>query len=192
MPTNLLKTVQQNLGYPVLQKMDPNLQGASADDNIPIEDRFSQSAIPAVLISLCKYTQSDSGATEILEIKKNSDWVSKIWGHNKDKAMESIANYSQLAYEFLTYELNEIANEAIKVSKQNLTSSTKVEELKTFLDNQRSDILLYLPAALNFGELLHSDTLDDSTNKMEGPISSLIQTIGSVFDNPTTKKEVEF
>ena len=192
MSINLLKTVQQNLNYPELQKMDPNIQEILVDDKTTIENRFSQAAIPAVLISLCKYSQSDHGATDLLEIKNNSDWGDKIWGYNKDKAMDAIATYSQLSFEFLAFDLNGIANEAIKVAKQNLPANAKIEDLKAFFENQRSSILLYLPAELNIGELLHSDTLDDKTNKMEGPISSLIQNIGSVFDNPTTKKDIEF
>jgi len=40
------------------------------------------------------------------------------------------------------------------------------------------------------GVLLHDNTLDDNTNKMEGPVSSLINTIGNAFSKPVTEEEV--
>jgi hypothetical protein len=50
---------------------------------------------------------------------------------------------------------------------------------------------MYLPAALQIGVLLNDDTLDDATNKMEGPISSLMQKIGAAFSNPATAEDQE-
>ena len=42
--------------------------------------------------------------------------------------------------------------------------------LVDFFTAQRTQILTHLPAALNMGELLNDSTLDDNTNKMEGPM----------------------
>ena len=53
--------------------------------------------------------------------------------------------------------MNAIANEAVKVIKENL------------------------PAGLKVGELLHDNTLDDNTHKMEGGLSGLMQIIGDAF-----------
>jgi hypothetical protein len=39
--------------------------------------------------------------------------------------------------------------------------------------------------------LLHDTTLDDKTNKMEGPISSLMQNIGSAFSQPVSDEEIK-
>lgn len=52
------------------------------------------------------------------------------------------------------------------------------------------DILLYLLPILQMGVLLHDNTLDDKTNKMEGPISSLINSIGNAFSTPVTEEEI--
>jgi len=57
MSINLLEIVQKNLGYPTLQKIDPNTQVVVADDKKPDEDKFSQAAIPAVLAAFYKYVQ---------------------------------------------------------------------------------------------------------------------------------------
>jgi hypothetical protein len=40
------------------------------------------------------------------------------------------------------------------------------------------------------GTFLQNNTLDDDTNKMEGPISSLMNSIGNAFSASTTQDEV--
>ena len=44
---------------------------------------------------------------------------------------------------------------------------------------------------LHMGELLHDNTLDDNTNKMEGPVSSLLKSIGSAFSTPVTGEDIK-
>jgi hypothetical protein len=85
--------------------------------------------------------------------------------------------------------MNSIAKEAIKIAKENIGSDPTVEDVKTFFNNEKNNILLYLPATLNIGEIIDNNAIDDRTNKMEGPVSSLMQSIGAVFDSPTTEKE---
>ncbi len=191
MSINLLEKVQQNLGYPTLQKIDPNTQKTIVDNSTRIEDKFSQAAIPAVLISLYKYVQTDEGAKEVLANESNTNWVSKIFDNSSKEAIETIAAYSkQLNLEHIS-KMNCIANEAIKIAKENVGDHATIEDLKKFFNDEKNNILLYLPAALHLGEIINNDTIDDRTNKMEGPLSSLMQTIGSVFDSPTTEKEIE-
>jgi len=191
MSIHLLETVQQNLGYPALQKIDPNTQQMVVDASTPNEDKFSQAAIPAVLISLYKYAQSDLGAKNILKQKEAYNWVNEIFGDNKNKAIEAISSYSKQSGENPIEKLNAIGDEAIKITHQTLANESSIEAVKVFFDDQKNNILLYLPAALNFGEILHNNSLDDATNKMEGPISSLMQGIGSMFSNPTLTDDVK-
>ncbi len=190
MSINLLETVEQNLGYPALQKIDPNTQDVLLSDNTLDEDKFSQAALPAVLIGICKYVQTDEGAKDVLQSKNNINWVSKIFDNRSEEVIKTISVYSNESEVAPASKMNLIANEAIIVAKKNLPVNATIEELKVFLNDQKNHILLYLPAVLHLGILLDNNTLDDSTNKMEGPVSSLIQSIGSVFNTPTTDKEV--
>jgi hypothetical protein len=57
------------------------------------------------------------------------------------------------------------------------------------MHNQRNNILPFLPAELQMGELLHDNTLDDRTNKMEGPVSSIMRAIGGGFSNEDAEKK---
>lgn len=184
MITSLLNKVQQNLGYPPLQKIDPNTQKMVVDDTTPNEDKFSQAAIPAVLISLCKYVQTEVGAMELLKNNVDTNWVNIIFNEHSKEAVETIASYAKQSNQDPIAKLNSIANEAIKIAKEDIGNAATEDSVKEFFSKEKNDILLYLPAALNIGLILDNDTIDDKTNKMEGPMSNLVKSIGSIFDSP--------
>ncbi len=191
MSINLLETIQRNLAYPALQKIDPNTQQVVADEKTPEEHKFSQAAIPAVLTGLYKYVQSDVGAEDFFRGSNSSNWVGKIFDDNKKEAIQTISAYAKQSNEDPIAKMNAIANEAVKVVKENLSADASAKEVKLFFSNQKNNILLYLPAVLNMGELLHDSTLDDKTNKMEGPVSSLMQSIGTAFSGPVADEEIK-
>ncbi len=194
MAINLLEKVQQILGYPELQKIDPNTQKMVVDNTTPDEDKFSQAAIPAVLTGLYKYVQTDEGAADFLQSGNDTNWMNKIFDENKKEAVQKIAAYAKQSNEDPKTKMNAIATEAVKIAKENMPVDAAVKDVKTFFNEQKKYILLYLPAALNMGELLHENALDDRTNKMEGPVSSLIQNIGGAFsasDTGDEKKEIK-
>ncbi len=189
MSINLLETVQKNLGYPPLHKIDPNTQDVY--ENTPAEDKFSQAAIPAVLTAMYNYVQSDEGAAAFLQNDNSTNWISKIFDDKTKKAVDTISSYALQSNADPILSVNEIAAEAVKVVKENISEHADIKEVKLFFSNQINTILLYLPAALHMGKLLQNDTLDDTTNKMEGPVSGLMKSIGSVFSTPVTDKEIK-
>lgn len=191
MSVNLITIIQENLGFPALEKIDPTTQQpATATDEVT-ENKFGQAAIPAVVTGLYKFVQSDEGATEFLNENDNINWVAKIFDDNRMEAVQTISAYAKRLNADPAAKMNAIAREAVKVVKANLPADAGIKEVKTFFSNQRNNILVYLPAELKMGKLLHDNTLDDDTNKMEGPISSLIKSIGSAFSNPVTGEEME-
>ncbi len=191
MSLDLLETLQKNLGYPMLQKIDPNTQQMVLDDATPDEDKFSQAAIPAVLTGLYSYVQSDAGAAEFLQSDETTQWLPKIFNESKQEAVQKISAYAKQSNADPVVKINAIAHEAVKLVKENLPPDATLADVKLFMNTQKQNILLYLPASLNMGELLNDNTLDDATNKMEGPISSLMQSIGSAFSNTTTDTDVK-
>ena len=190
MSINLLETVRQNLGYAPLHKIDPNTQDTQWDKT-PMENRFGQAGIPAVLTALYLCVQTDECAGEVLKPKPACHWVDKIFVDNTRSAIQIIADYAGESTEETVRRLNTIADEAVRVTKAHLPPNANIKDVKNFFTNQRNNILLYLPVALHMGELLHDNTLDDNVNKMEGPISSLMKSIGNAFSNPVTEKEVK-
>jgi hypothetical protein len=189
MLTNILELVQKNLGYPALQKIDPNTQLINESDTG--EEKFSQAALPAVLTGLYRYAQSDAGAKEILESDNSTDWMDKIFYDKKEDVSETISAYTGQSQDSTVIKMNIIAKESVKIAKANLPANADIREVKKIFLNQRNHILLYLLPALKMGEYLKDDTLDDNTNKMEGPVSSLMQSIGSAFSNPVTEDEIK-
>lgn len=190
MSINLIEKVQQNLGYAPLKKIDPNEQQLN-DDTVSVKDRFGQVAIPAVLTGLYKFVQTDKGAEMVLEGNNAINWQQIIFEDHKAEVVEKLSAFSNKSGNELAAELNTIANETIQVARQQLAQKAAIKDIKQFFSNQRNNILLYLPAALNMGELLHDNTIDDKTNKMEGPISSLIKNIGNAFSSPVTEEELK-
>jgi len=104
---------------------------------------------------------------------------------------QGLSGYSKHPVELLHLKLNEIAEEAVKTTKENLPANAGIKEVKFFYSEQINTILLYLPAELQMGSLLNDDTLDDNTHKMEGPVSGLIRSIGAVFSSPVTEAEIK-
>lgn len=191
MSVNLLETIQKKLGYPELQKIDPNTQQEKFDETKPAPDTFSQAAIPAVLTGLYRYVQKDEGAEEILRVANSDMWITKIFETDKKAVVQAVSDYSNQSLGVTELQMNAIANEAIKVVKEELKENAGIKEVKIFFSDQKNNILLYLPPALNMGALLHDETMDDNTNKMEGPVSTLIKNIGAAFTNPVTAEEIK-
>jgi hypothetical protein len=190
MSINLIEKVQQNLGYAALKKIDPNEQQLSNDEVSP-KDKLANVALPAVLTGLYKFVQTDKGAETVLTGNESTDWEQIIFEDHKAEVMEKLSAFTHMDGNETAAELNVIANEAIHITKQQLPEKATLKDVKNFFSNQRNNILTYLPAALNMGELMHDNTLDDKTNKMEGPISSLVKIIGNAFSNPVTEEEVK-
>ncbi len=180
MPINLLETVQENLGYPPLQKIETNTQKVKDDMGLLPEQLFSQAAIPSVLIALSEYSQDTEQANHLLMAEASYEWSNVIFGDSRTDVMNAIALYCGKTTGNFIPELNEIGTEAVRVVKAQTTPAT-VSSIQTILKEARNDVLPFLPPSLQIGVLLHDNTLDDGTNKMQGPISSLMQAIGGSF-----------
>ncbi len=189
MAINLLQAIQENLHYPPLQKIDPNTEVVEVSSQ-PNEHRFSQAAIPAVLTGLYSYSSNDESAEKILTGEIDSDWITEIFGSVKDEVVSNICNYSyQPDRALAARRINDIAEEAVALIKNEISQGGTAMDVKKLLSAQTTQLLGYLPAELQIGQLLKEETLDDNTNKMEGPISSLMHKIGSAFSNPSGDTE---
>ena len=189
MPVNLLETVQSQLGYPELQKMDPNKQVLKKENNFPDEHLFSQAAIPGILTALYMYSRSDDGAENILHGTSTAHWTDVIFGDNKKAVLQKIAGYSSYSKENAEIKMDRIAVDAVNTIQKNLPPEATIHDVKKILADQSSHVLLYLPADLQMGEMLNENTLDDPTNKMEGPVSSMMHVIGNQFSDNGVKEE---
>ena len=99
MSINLLEDIQSKMGYPALQKIDPNTQEVTKDSSTPDEHLLSQAAIPAVLTALYNFSRSDVGALTILQYSSLTVWTDRIFSDNKEAIIQKIAAYSNYTIE---------------------------------------------------------------------------------------------
>src|SRR3989337_286482 len=177
MTSNIVETIQRNLNYPPLQKVDPNSQEVKDIAGRSSDEKLAQSAITAVLAGLAKFTRSDNGANYILSNDTGQNWLELIYEGKQSEAVDKVAHYSNTHVTEAEDHMRKIAREAVKLIHESAGDKEKPEKIKNYMKGQRHNILLYLPAAMQLGDLLKDDSLDDRTNKMEGPISNMMHNI---------------
>jgi len=181
MAFNIIESIQKSLGYPELQKIDPNTQEVKNPGNISPQDYLRQAAIPAVLTGIYKFTRTEEGNAEILKGELKGILLSLIFGNTKDEVVEKVSRYTGNSVEYTSGKMEDIARGAVTVIREHLKNEPSSASVKDLLTAQRHNILVYLPASLQLGDILKDETLDDRTNKMEGPVSGVMHTIGQVF-----------
>ena len=85
--------------------------------------------------------------------------------------------------------MEQVAHHAIGVIKENISGEKSDNAVRQFLIDQRNNILVYLPAELQIGNVLNDNTIDDRTNKMEGPVSGYMHWLEKFFPSTDRKKE---
>jgi hypothetical protein len=176
MSNNIVESIQRNLGYPGLRKVNPNSQEVKDIADCDTSAKMAQSAITGVLAGLGHFTSSDYGANYILT-NDSQDWLHVIFRGNESEAINKVARYSGAPVEEAREHMQKILREAVKLIRESAGDKKSPEKIKTYMKSQRHQILLYLPAAMQMGELLKDDSLDDRTNKMEGPVSNMMHNI---------------
>lgn len=180
---NLIESLQHHFDYPPLQKIDPVTLEPKQEAAGPNNQRFSQAAIPVILTGMKRFTGTDEGAEEILKAPASTDWISRLFAGNADEITEKVAAYGGFGIHQTRTRLNEIAAQAALLIQEAVAPSNKIIEVKNLMEGQMNQVLTFLPPSLHLGVLIDDNTIDDRTNKMEGPASSLINAIGAVFTN---------
>ncbi|MEO5562403.1 MAG: hypothetical protein ABIR18_03185 [Chitinophagaceae bacterium] len=181
MSTSLVEFIQKKLGYPPLQKVDPVDHEIKHESERTMREKLGQGAIPAVLACLYKFTKSEEGRNKILSNQAQNNWLDTILEDKEKKAVEKVAHYAGVTQQIAEENMLLIAVEAVQAIRESITHNPTHEAITKFVSDQRHSILVYLPAAMQLGSLLEDDSLDDRTNKMEGPISNLMHSIENKF-----------
>ncbi len=191
MASNIVETIQKNLGYAELEKVDPNIQEIKGKYEHSSVEKLGQAAIPAVLTALYNFTRTEEGCHKIISGTEKEDWLSVIYGEKEKEAVEKVAHYAGVTENQAESHMETIADESVKLLKEEAGSDPTPEKLGAYMKTQRHNILVHLPAALNMGDLLNDETLDDRTNKMEGPVSSFLHKIENLLsEQDKTKKDM--
>ena len=189
MAINIIEAIQQSLGAPELQKIDPNTQEVKRPENISSENYLWQAAIPTVLLGLYKFSGDKKNNAAIVTGSLSSNLLANIFHGKKQKVIERVARYTGNTKEYTAEKMEQIARESLRVINENISGETTDGAVRRFLIDQRKNILVYLPAALRIGSVLGDDTIDDRSNKMEGPISNHMHWLEKFFPSTDRKKE---
>ena len=181
MSINLIESIRKNLQYPPLKKVDPNIQEVKDKEVIATVDQLAQAAIPAVLTGLYKLSRNDAGSNRILHSSDTEDSLAVLFDGKEQQLVEKVSRYSGVSVNQAESHLENIADESLKLVKDVMGEKASPQKLKHFMNEQRHNILVYLPAALHLGDLLKDESLDDRTNKMEGPVSNFMHRIENIL-----------
>ncbi|MET0636843.1 MAG: hypothetical protein ABWZ25_12510 [Chitinophagaceae bacterium] len=178
MSNNIIETLQVNLGLPALQKVDPNIQEAKDVNHSTPAGKLAQAAIPTVVAGIYKLSRTEKGCAGINAANSPSSWLQVVFNDKTANVVEKVAHYSNVPREHAESQMEKMAEEAIRViGLRQSGTGTSVTAIRDYMSQQRHNILVYLPAAMQIGDLLNDNSMDDRTNKMEGPISNLMHKI---------------
>lgn len=175
MVTDLVSAIQKNLGYPPLDRVDPNSQEIKGSKKMSPAQKLPQAAIPAVLAAVIKYSDG-TGGVNLLTWNGDKDWLETFYGERKQDAVKKVANYAGVSNEEAQRNMEDISAEAVRLVRGSVKTGG-AERLRSYMNSQRHTILSHLPAVLTIGDTLNEETFDDRTNKMEGPVSSFLHKI---------------
>jgi hypothetical protein len=177
MASNIIEAVCKHLNYAPLEKVDPNIQEIKENYQRSPLEKLAQAAVPAVLAAIYKLTRTKEGCSSIIDGDEKTDWLSLIYHDREKEAAQKVAQYAEVTSTQAESHMENIAEVSISVLKEAAGGSAAPERLRTYMNSQRHNILVHLPAALQLGDTLNDEAIDDRTNKMEGPVSNMMHRI---------------
>ncbi len=191
MAINILDELIKNLGLPPLKKVDPNTQTVVINTDKEKEHRLAQAIAPAAVAGLYDCVRSEEGLDFLTGNNSSPDWLQLFFANNAPEVKERLALYTDNSKEAVQTHFNAVAAEAVKILKNTATEQDRRSSIRDIMGTQRDFFLPYLPGELKIGILLEDTTLDDRTNKMEGPVSSLMNKIGTIVTGQESKEEAD-
>lgn len=190
MATNIVKAIQDKLGFASFDKIDPNdQQGKEELQSSDTTDHYNQAATIAVLVGLYKYGTTEDGAAALAGQTPHNP-LHLLFGGQHEKVIEAVSMYGNKPYSATETLLEKIARAALDAVHEETGKDASLEKIRTYLTTQRHNILIYLPPDLKIGDLVNDETLEDRTNKMEGPVSNLMHAIEDIFASKDKNKEI--
>ncbi|HLK30069.1 MAG TPA: hypothetical protein VKT28_15925 [Puia sp.] len=179
---NIVEKIQENLGYSKLFKIDPNTQDIDKAEKSYGNNSLAQAGIPAVLCGLFNYVLLPEG-NNISLFPANVKWLPLIFGDKLNEIIERIATYAGTSISNAKGELEHMADEAVRLLKQNIIVDNDMSMARKFSMEHKNDALSYLPGVLRTGEILGNNSIDDQTHKMQGPVSGLMHLFEKHFSS---------
>ena len=179
---NIVESIAQSLGYSDIQKIDPNTQKVTDDSQSHGTMSLGQAAIPTVLLGIFEKLNQNQNTEWLNKPSSSANWMPAIFVDRTKQVVDRIKEYAQVGTSSDIHDIEHIASEAVRIVRDNLTGKSD-NDVSSYVATNKKDVLLYLPASLDMGKLLKNENLDDRTNKMEGPVSSLMHKLEETFNS---------
>ncbi len=181
MSINILEELRKNVGLPTLIKVDPNTQAVKVTSDEEKENRLMQAIVPTVVAGLYDCARSEEGLDFLASTASTPDWLTLLFAKNAPEVKEKLVIYSDNSSDAVQTHFNSVAAEGTKILRTAASENDRRVSIRNIAGAQRDWFLPYLPAELRIGKLLEDNTLDDRTNKMEGPVSSFMHKIETLL-----------
>lgn len=188
MAKTFMEDVQQALGIPPLQQVDPNTQDVDhTAAGTGAATLLQQAVVGAVLTAMYKLSRSNEGAETILRGNASTSWVGRLFPTQTDVLVSRITAYAVASPKSVEDEVGFVATKLADMARAKAAQPVVPETISNYFKSNRNEIFHILPAPLQLGSLLDDDTIDDRTHKMDGPVSGMMHAIEKVFSG--TKNE---
>jgi hypothetical protein len=177
---NIIETIQKNLGFDNLKKIDPNTQETVGEDNALGNAAVAQAGIPAILLGIYNKLEENPDLNALGAEKGNL--LESIFGKSTEVVVQQVENYSKVRDKHIAQQLEHIASESLRVIKEGVGDKPDENHIRNFVAKNKPDTLLYLPPSLELGTILKNNNLDDRTGKMEGPVSTFMRKVEKTFN----------
>jgi hypothetical protein len=177
---NIIETIQKNLGFDNLKKIDPNTQETEGTETVLGNSAVAQAGIPAILIGIYNKLEENPDLS-VFETEKGT-LLENIFGKSTKVVVSQVENYSKVQDKHIAQQLEHIACESLRVIKEGIGDTIDKNHIRNFVAKNKPDTLLYLPPSLELGTILKNNNLDDRTGKMEGPVSSFMHKVEKAFN----------
>lgn len=189
MAINILEELTKNVGMQPLIKVDPNTQAVKVTSDVEKENKLMQAIIPTVVAGLYDCARSEQGLDFLTGNESTPDWLSLLFAKNAPEVKQRLANYSNNTEDAVQIHFNSVAAEGTKILRTNASENDRKVAIRNIAGSQRDWFLPYLPAELQIGKLLDDNTMDDRTNKMEGPVSTMMHKIETLLTGQESEED---
>ena len=175
MAENIVTKVQEQMGFAPFEKIDPNKTLGKIDLwQHKTANHFIQAAAITVLVGIFEKGSKATGIPALMNAAKTGNILSVIFGNQKNEVLQSVAHYGDQTMETTSDTMSEIASTAISLIQTSVNKNANDDQVAAYIAGQRHNILVYLPPELQLSHILNDNTIDDETNKMEGPVSTMV------------------
>ena len=181
---NLINQLREQLGYPPFIKIDPNTQQLPVKASADIHQKTGQGVLTAVLTAMYQLSRTEEGFGYLLNKDRNIPWISILFGNEAEGVVSAIVSYSGSDAVTVQNSIEEAAKQAWLTSSKALEGKLTYDNCGKYFSAVRNELLHYLPPEIQLGKKLHDNSLDDRTNKMEGPVSGMMHRIEKIFGGP--------